>query len=84
MAPAGWLDERQLADAAGGRVLRVPRRVALTAPEVAFRLHLSPFGVDRAIFLTGPLALSHERSARELGWEARRSSAETLRDFLAA
>jgi nucleoside-diphosphate-sugar epimerase len=84
VAPAGWLDERQLADAAGGRVLWVPRRVALGATEAAFRLRLSPFGVDRAIFLTGPLALANERSARELGWEARRSSAKTLRDFLAA
>ncbi len=82
VAPAGWLDERELAAAAGSRVLRLPRRLALNAPEVAFRLHLSPFGVDRAIFLTGPLALSHERAARDLGWEARRSSAQTLQAFL--
>jgi nucleoside-diphosphate-sugar epimerase len=62
--------------------------VALPAPalfavaEWARRLRLSPFGVDRAVLLAGPLALDPARAERELGWRASKGSAEVLAGFL--
>lgn len=77
-----WLDADALAAAARSRVVRIPRRIALSAPEIGFRMHMAPFGVDRAIFLTGPLALSAKRAATALGWSARLDSRQTIERFL--
>lgn len=82
IATADWLDAEALAAAARSRVVRLPRRIALAAPEAVFRLRMVPFGVDRAIFLTGPLALSAERAAATLGWSATLDSRQTVERFL--
>ena len=82
IATDDWLDAGELAAAARSRVVRLPRRVALGAPEAAFRLRLAPAGADRAIFLTGPMALSSDRAASRLGWRAQLDSRRTIRDFL--
>jgi nucleoside-diphosphate-sugar epimerase len=84
IAPTDWLDEAGVADVSGGRVVRLPFRVLLHGSEVARRLHLLDMGADRAVLLTGPLALDPARAAQELGWKARRSSAEVLGEFLAS
>jgi hypothetical protein len=39
-------------------------------------------GADRAVLLNGPLALDPARAARDLGWKARQTSADVLREFL--
>jgi nucleoside-diphosphate-sugar epimerase len=39
-------------------------------------------GADRAILLNGPLALDPAKAARDLGWKARRDSAQVLGEFL--
>jgi nucleoside-diphosphate-sugar epimerase len=84
IAPTDWLDETGVADVSGGRVVRLPFRVLLHGSEVARRLRLLDMGADRAVLLNGPLALDPARAAQDLGWKARRSSAEVLGEFLAS
>ena len=83
IATEDWLDERGVAEVSGGRVVRLPFPVLLHGSEVARRLHLMDLGADRAILLNGPLALDPALAAQDLGWKARRSSPEVLREFLA-
>ena len=78
VAPADWLDATAVARVAGSRVVRLPGRLLTAASEAAFRLKLTPFGVDRAILIRGPLALSCDRAADVLGWVAGNASAEVL------
>ena len=82
VATDDWLSETQIAAVAGGRVVRVPRRVAVPLSEAAYRVHLFDAGADRAVLLDGPLALDCTRAHDELGWRARQGSAEVLREFL--
>jgi nucleoside-diphosphate-sugar epimerase len=82
VAPPDWLSEHGLAAVAGGRVVRLPRRVLLGAAEAARALRLLPFGADRAVLLGGPLALDPARARAALGFCATRSSAEVLRSAL--
>jgi UDP-glucose 4-epimerase len=82
LATADWLDASDIARISGGRVVRLPRRGALAASEFAYRLHLLPFGADRASLLGGPLALDPSRAGRDLAWTARRSSAKVLAGVL--
>ncbi|MBV8980981.1 MAG: NAD-dependent epimerase/dehydratase family protein [Acidimicrobiia bacterium] len=84
IAPEGWLDEQGVADVSGGRVVRLPFPALLYGSEVARRLHIMDMGADRAVLLNGPLAIDSSKAARDLGWKARRRSAEVLRDFLAS
>jgi len=83
LAPADWLDEHDVARISGGRVLRVPLRVAVAASELGYHARLLPFGADRSSLLGGPLALDPARAATALGWVATRSSAAVLGDVLA-
>jgi nucleoside-diphosphate-sugar epimerase len=78
IAPPDWLSAPDVARVSGGRVVRVPRRALLTLSELAYRAHLLPFGADRSVLVTGPLALSCERAATELGWQASTGSASVL------
>ena len=82
VATDDWLDEQGVAAVSGGRVVRLPFRVLLHGSEVARRLHLMDMGADRAVLLNGPLALNPARAAQDLGWKARQSSAQVLKDFL--
>jgi UDP-glucose 4-epimerase len=82
VAPAGWMDAADVAEVAGGRVVRLPLRLLLATSEVAYRLHLLPFGADRAILLRGPLALDAARAGELLGWTATQSSNQVLRRAL--
>ena len=82
VAPADWLDADGIAAIAGSRVVRVPRLLLLGGSEAAFRLHLVPFGVDRAILIDGPLAIDPSRAARDLSWQATKTSAQVLTDQL--
>jgi UDP-glucose 4-epimerase len=78
IAPADWLTAKGVARVARSHVVRLPERLLLAASEAALRLHLSPFGADRAILINGPLALDPSRAAQELGWKATKTSAEVL------
>lgn len=78
VAPADWLNARDVAQVAGSRVVRLPGPLLLCASEAAFRLRLTPFGADRAILVRGPLALDPARAADVLGWRATRTSAQVL------
>lgn len=83
VAPPDWLDAPDIATMSGGRVLTLPRPLLLGASRAAHRLGLTPFGPDRSVLLSGPLALDPGAAASTLGWRARRSSAETLASMLA-
>jgi UDP-glucose 4-epimerase len=83
VAPADWMDAADVAEVAGGRVVRLPLRLVLAGSELAYRLKLLPFGADRAVLLSGPLALDAGQAAELLGWKATQSSKEVLRRALA-
>jgi UDP-glucose 4-epimerase len=78
LGPEGWLEAHDVATLAGSRVVKLPRRTIVTGAEVGRRLGLSPFGADRAVLITGPLALSVSKADRLLGWKATRTSSEVL------
>jgi nucleoside-diphosphate-sugar epimerase len=84
VATGDWLAPEQIADVAGGRVVRAPLRVLVTGAEVAYRARLLGFGADRAVLLGGPLALDPARARRDWGWQARQPSGAVLAGFLAA
>jgi nucleoside-diphosphate-sugar epimerase len=83
VAPPDWVDGPGVSAVAGGRVVRVPRPVMLAAARLGRRAGLLPFGVDRAVLLSGPLALDPTAAELHLGWRAARSSSATLRAMLA-
>lgn len=83
VAPPDWLDAPGIATVTGGRVLRLPRVALLGGSRVAYRFGVTPFGPDRSVLLSGPLALDPARAASTLGWRANRSSAETLASMFA-
>jgi len=82
VATEDWLDEHGVAEVSGGRVVRLPFPLLLHGSEVARRLHLMDMGADRAVLLNGPLALDPSNAARDLGWKARKGSADVLLEFL--
>ena len=65
-------------------MVRLPPRVMLAVAEAAFRTRVFDAGADRAVLLSGPLALDCTRAHEELKWRAERGSAEVLSEFLAA
>jgi nucleoside-diphosphate-sugar epimerase len=78
VGPLDWLNQRDIARLAGSRVVRLPARVLLSASDAAFRWRLLPFGADRAVLITGPLAVDASRAGREFGWRASRGSGDVL------
>jgi nucleoside-diphosphate-sugar epimerase len=78
IAPADWLNQNDIACLAGSRVVSLPARALLAASDAAFRLRVLPFGADRAILITGPLAVDASRAGKEFGWRATRRSADVL------
>jgi UDP-glucose 4-epimerase len=78
LAPPDWLTETDVAALARSRVVKLPRRLVVTGSEVGRYLGLSPFGADRAVLISGPLALSGDKAARVLNWRAGKTSAEVL------
>jgi nucleoside-diphosphate-sugar epimerase len=78
LGPAGWLEAHDVATLARSRVVKLPRRTIVCGAEVGRRLGLSPFGADRAVLITGPLALAVGKADRLLGWKATSTSAEVL------
>jgi nucleoside-diphosphate-sugar epimerase len=81
VAPPDRMSAEEIAAVAGGRVVRISRPAAFGLAELLWRVGLTPFGIDRAVFLSGPLALSCAR-AQVLGWTARSNSWTTLRTIL--
>jgi UDP-glucose 4-epimerase len=79
VAPPDWLSAADVARISGGRLVRLPRRLLLGTSEAMYRARLLPFGADRSVLVTGPLALSHSRALVELGWQASLGSATVLR-----
>ncbi|MFI1329129.1 NAD-dependent epimerase/dehydratase family protein [Streptomyces sp. NPDC020845] len=76
------LDARVLAEMLGARVVRTPRIAARSALAAAWHLRLvpaSPQLFDAALRL--PL-MDAGRARDELGWQPRRTSAETIEEFL--
>ena len=82
VATEDWLEPGQIADIAGGRVLRAPLRVLVTGAELAYRARLLGFGADRAVLLGGPLALDPARARRAWGWQGSQPSGTVLAGFL--
>ena len=78
IAPLDWVNQRDIARLAGSRVVRLPARVLLSASDAACRLRLLPFGADRAVLITGPLAVDAARAGKEFGWRATQGSADVL------
>lgn len=78
LATTDWLDASTIAGLSGGRLVALPRRVVVGGAELAFRLHLLPFGADRSSLLAGPLALDASAAGRDLGWTPALTSAEVL------
>jgi UDP-glucose 4-epimerase len=78
LAPPDWLSADDVARISGGVLVRLPRRVLLGASELAYRARLLPFGADRSVLVTGPLALSASRASASLGWQASLDSATVL------
>ena len=58
LAPEDWLAAADVAALAHSRVVELPRRLIVAGAELGRRLGLSPFGADRAVLISGPLALS--------------------------
>lgn len=82
LATTDWLDAAGTARLAGSRVLAVPRPALLAASELGRRLGLAPFGADRAVLVSGPLAVSAAKAADLLGWRPAKTSAEVLAEAL--
>jgi hypothetical protein len=78
LAPMDWLTEDDIAALARSRVVKLPRRLIVSGSEAGRYLGLSPFGADRAVLISGPLALAGDKAARLLQWRATRTSAEVL------
>jgi nucleoside-diphosphate-sugar epimerase len=83
IAPQDWLSAPEAAAVAGSRVVTVPRWALLAGSRLGRRLGITPFGVDRAILIDGPLALSVAKAHKVLGWRPERTSAQVLADALA-
>lgn len=83
IATHDWLGAPDAARLAASRVVTVPRRVLMAGSRVAKRLGATPFGVDRAVLISGPLALSVAKAGQVLGWQPTRTSAQVLSDALA-
>ena len=83
IATQDWLSAVEAASVAGSRVATVPRRALLAGSRVGKRLGATPFGADRAVLISGPLALSVAKARQVLGWQPTRTSAEVLSDALA-
>jgi len=83
VAPDDWLTAPDIARIAHSRVVRLPRRLLLAGAEAGFRLRVLPFGADRAVMVTGPLALDPAWAAATLGWRPTRTSAHVLTAALA-
>jgi UDP-glucose 4-epimerase len=84
VAPDGWMDASDIARVAGSRVLSLPRSALLSMSEAARLLRAAPFGADRSVLLSGPLAADPALAAQALGWQSTRTSAQVLGDFLGA
>jgi UDP-glucose 4-epimerase len=84
LAPPDWLTETDVAALARSRVVTLPRRLMVGGAEAGRYLGLSPFGADRAVLISGPLALSAEKAAHLFGWRARTTSAEVLAATMAS
>jgi nucleoside-diphosphate-sugar epimerase len=83
IATRDWLTAPDAARAAGSRVVTVPRRALMAGSGWGRRLGVTPFGVDRAVMINGPLALAVTKAARVLGWAPTKTSAQVLADALA-
>jgi len=84
VATPDWLTESDVAGITGGRVLRLPRRTLLGLAEGTWRARLVGFGADRAVLISGPLALDPSLAAEVLGWRASVGSAPVLAGFVTA
>lgn len=82
-ATEDWLSAQDIARLAGSRVLKAPRGAVLRAAQLAWRAGLSPFGADRAVLISGPLALCAAKARDLLGWRAAQSSEQVLSAALA-
>jgi nucleoside-diphosphate-sugar epimerase len=78
VATDDWLGAGGAARLLGSRVVALPRRPLMALASVGREVRLSPFGPDRAVMLTGPLAVANERARRTLDWAPTRTSADVL------
>ena len=82
IATQDWLSAAETAAVATSRVVTVPRRALLAGSRLGRPLGIIPFGVDRAILIGGPLALSVAKAGIALGWQPERTSAQVLAEAL--
>jgi UDP-glucose 4-epimerase len=76
------LDARTLARAFGARVLPVPRAVARRAMDATWRLRLQPTPPGWLDMGLSVPIMDTTRAREELGWEARHSAVEAIREVL--
>jgi UDP-glucose 4-epimerase len=74
VATTDWLDAPAIASLSGGRLITLPRGVLLGTAQLARRVHLAPFGADRAVLVAGPLALDAGRAGEAAAALGRRPS----------
>jgi nucleoside-diphosphate-sugar epimerase len=82
IATQDWLSASDAALVAGSRVATVPRRALMASSRLGKRMGVTPFGVDRAVLISGPLALSVTKAKLVLGWQPTRTSVQVLSDAL--
>jgi len=83
LAPEDWLSAADVARLARSRVIALPRRALIWSSELGRRVGISPFGADRAVLVSGPLALSARKAAQLLSWRAAKSSELVMSEALA-
>lgn len=83
IATRDWLSAPEAATVAGSHVVTVPRRALMAGSRLGKRLGVTPFGSDRAVLISGPLALSVTKASRVLAWQPTRTSAQVLSGALA-
>ena len=76
------LTPQLIADAVGGRTLPVPAALLRAGAEASFRLRLQPSGGGWLDMATQTPLMDVTRARRELGWSARMSSVDALRELL--
>jgi UDP-glucose 4-epimerase len=73
-----------VADALGGRPVRVPQSAAAAASALVARLPFVPSGVEWLHVARAPMVMDTSKAKTQLGWKPKYTAAETLKALAAA
>jgi hypothetical protein len=76
------LDQTNLGDILGARILPLPGGLVRAGAAATWRLRIQPSPEGWVDMGRGVPLMSTERARRELGWEPRRSAGDALRELL--